>query len=152
MEARDHDAVVATLAPDVVLISPIFGVPFEGREQASELFAVILEIFDELSYKTEIAGDPHVLNFTARINGEEIEGIDLLRFNDAGEISEIRVFFRPLRGIAAFMDAAAPKLGRRLKGGGTATVLRVLGGPPSLMMRSVAGLGPRILGLRKRES
>lgn len=30
MEAWDHDAVVAALSPDVVLISPIFEKPFKG--------------------------------------------------------------------------------------------------------------------------
>jgi hypothetical protein len=40
-EARDHDAIVAALAPDVVLRSPIFEVPFTGIDEASDLFAVL---------------------------------------------------------------------------------------------------------------
>jgi hypothetical protein len=150
-EARDHEGVVDALAEDVVLWSPIFDVPFEGRERASDLFAVLLEVFEDLDYQAEIPGDPHIIWLKASINGTPIEIVDLLRFDEAGKVREITVLMRPFRGIAAFMDATAPKLGRRFKGGGTAAALRALGGPPSLMMRSVARIGPRMLGLRRRD-
>jgi SnoaL-like protein len=149
MEASDHDAVVACFAPEISLLSPIFDVPFEGRKRAADLFAVLIEILDDLEYTAEIPGDPHVLHARASVSGTPLEIIDLLRFDDQGKIREMTVLLRPFPGIAAFMDAMAPKLGRRLKGGGTAAALRVLGGPPSLMMRLVARLGPRLLGLRK---
>jgi hypothetical protein len=149
-EARDHAAVVDALAPDVVLRSPIFDVPFEGRERAAELFAVLLEVLEDLHYEAEIPGDPHVINLRTSVKGKPLEIVDLLRFDEAGKVREITVFMRPFPGIAAFMDATAPKLGRRYKGAGTAATLRLLGGPPSMMMRTVARIGPRLLGLRDK--
>jgi hypothetical protein len=151
-EARDHDAIVAALAPDVVLTSPIFEVPFTGIEEASDLFAVLLEVLWPITYLDEIPGDPHVLHFTAEINGTELEGVDFLRFDDQGRVKEITVLLRPFKGVAAFMSATGPKLGRRRGGAGRAAVLRVASAPLTFFMRRTAASGPALLGLKSRRS
>ena len=117
MEAGDHAALVASLSPDVVLISPIFEKPFTGIDEASDLFAVLLETLEDLEYTIDLEGDPHVLGFRATIEGVPIEGIDLLRFDDQGRVSEITVFFSPFRGIAKFLNVTGPKLARRTRRG-----------------------------------
>jgi hypothetical protein len=73
--------------------------------------------------------------------------VDLVRFDDAGKIKEVTVFMRPLRGIAAFADATGPLLA-----GNPAqrALLKVAAAPPSLMMRALAGLGPRMVGIGRR--
>jgi SnoaL-like domain len=146
-EARDHDAIVEALAPDVVLRSPIFEVPFTGVEEASDLFAVLLDALWPITYVDEIPGDPHVLHFTAEIKGEHLEGIDLLRFDNQGRAKEITVFFRPFPAVAAFLSVTGPKLGRRRGGAGRAAILRAAGAPVSALMRTAAATGPRLLGL-----
>ena len=148
-EARDHDGIVAALAPDVVLTSPIFEVPFTGIDEAGDLFAVLLDALWPITYVDEIPGDPHVLHFTAEIKGKTLEGIDLLRFDDQGRIKEITVFFRPFPAVAAFLSETGPKLARRRGGGGRAAVLSVAGAPVSALMRTTAATGPRLLGLRR---
>jgi hypothetical protein len=147
-EARDHAAVVEALAPDVVLRSPIFDVPFRGIDEASDLFAVLLVVLSPLTYLDEIPGDPHVLHFRGEINGEELEGIDLLRFDDQGRVREIVVFFRPFRGVAAFLKATGPKLGRRRGGAGRAAAMAAGAAPLAALMKATAGAGPRLLGLK----
>src|SRR2546421_6459571 len=129
MEAGDHSAVVATFAPDVVLRSPIFEVPFTGIDEASDLFAVLLEVLGPLTYVDEFPGDPHVLHFTGEIKGRRLEGIDLLRFDDEGRVREITVFFRPFPAVAGFLSAMGPKLGRRRGGAGRAATLAAAGAP-----------------------
>ncbi|MFL5908412.1 MAG: nuclear transport factor 2 family protein [Solirubrobacterales bacterium] len=151
IEARDLDALVAALASDVVLRSPIFDVPFEGIDEASDLFTVLLEVLWPLTYVDEIPGDPHVLHFTGEIKGTRLEGIDLLRFDDQGRVREITVFFRPFPGAAAFLSAMGPKLGRRRGGAGRAATLAAAGAPVSALMRATASLGPRLLGLSRGE-
>lgn len=148
-EARDHDGIVAALAPDVVLTSPIFEVPFTGIDEASDLFAVLLDTLRPITYLDEIPGDPHVLHFTAEIRGKTLEGIDLLRFDDQGRIKEITVFFRPFPAVAAFLSETGPKLARRRSGAGRAAILSVAGAPVSALMRTAAATGPRLLGLRR---
>jgi hypothetical protein len=151
-EARDHDGIVRALAPDVILRSPIFDVPFRGIEEASDLFAVLLEVLWPLTYLAEIPGDPHVLNFRGEIKGTPVEGIDLLRFDDQGRVKEITVFLRPFPGIAAFLGGMSPELGRRRGGGIRAAMMRVGGAPVRALMRATAALGPRLLGLGRSES
>jgi hypothetical protein len=146
-EARDHDAIVEALAPDIVLRSPIFEVPFTGIDEAGDLFAVLLEELWPLTYLDEIPGDPHILHFTGQIKGKTLEGVDLLRFDDDGRVREITVFFRPFPAVAAFLTAMGPKLGRRRGGGGRAAILRAAGAPVSALMRTTAATGPRLLGL-----
>ena len=149
-EARDHDAIVRALAPDVVLRSPIFDVPFTGIEEAGDLFAVLLEELWPLTYLNEIAGDPHILHFTGEIKGKRLEGIDLLRFDEQGKVSEITVFFRPFPAVAEFLSATGPKLGHRRGGPARAAVLSVAGAPVGFLMRRTATLGPILLRLKSR--
>jgi hypothetical protein len=150
MEARDHAGVVDALAEDVVLRSPIFDKPFLGIDEASDLFAVLLEVLTPLEYLDEIPGDPHVLHFRGEINGTELEGIDLLRFDESGRVKEITVLFRPFNGVAAFLSATGPKLGRRRGGAGRAAVLRVATAPLTFFMRRTAASGPGLLRLKSR--
>src|ERR1700704_2944611 len=119
-EARDHDATLEALAPDVVLRSPIFELPFTGIDEAGDLFAVLIEELWPLTYVDEIPGDPHVLHFTGEINGKELEGLDLLRFDEEGRVKEITVFFRPFPAVAAFLSKTGPKLARKRGGAGRA--------------------------------
>jgi hypothetical protein len=149
-EARDHDGLVAALAPDVVLRSPIFEVPFEGIDEVSDLFAVLLEVLWPVTYLDEIPGDPHILHFTGEIKGKTLEGIDLLRFDEQGRVKEQTVLFRPFPAIAAFLSATGPKLARRRVGGGRAAILRAAGVPLSFFMRRTAGSGPALLRMKSR--
>jgi SnoaL-like protein len=151
-EARDHDAIVAALAPDVVLRSPIFEVPFSGIDEAGDLFAVLLDVLWPITYVDEIPGDPHVLHFTGEIKGRQLEGVDLLRFDEDGKVREVTVFFRPFPGFAAFMSETGPKLARRRGGAGRAAALRIAGAPVGALMRATAATGPRLLGLSRSKS
>jgi SnoaL-like domain len=151
-EARDHAAVVEALSPDVVLWSPIFEVPFTGIDEASDLFAVLLEALWPLTYLDEIPGDPHVLHFTAEVRGKRLEGVDLLRFDEDGRVKDITVFLRPFPAVAAFLSDTGPKLADKRGGSGRAAFLKVAGAPVSALMRTTAATGPRMLGLRRSKS
>ena len=146
-EAHDHDALIKALAPDFVLNSPILAVPFSGIDEASDLFAVLLEELWPLTYLDEIPGDPHVLHFTGEIKGQTLEGIDLLRFDDEGRVNEMTVFFRPLAAVAAFLGATGSKLGRRMVGPGRGAIIAAAGAPANAMMRTSAAAAPKLLRL-----
>jgi hypothetical protein len=150
-EARDHDAAVAALAPDVVLNSPIFDVPFRGIEEVSDLFAVVLEVFGPITYTVEVAaGDRHLLVFRTSIGKTELESVDVLRFDDRGRVNEITVFFRPFRGVAAFLRATGPKLGRRRGGAVRAAAMAAGAAPLAALMRATAATGPGLLKIDRR--
>ncbi|MDX6617361.1 MAG: hypothetical protein QOD60_2452 [Solirubrobacterales bacterium] len=147
LDARDPEMARAALAEDVILRSPIFSVEFDGVDEATDVIAAVYEAIGEIEYLYDAPGDPHVFIWRSDVDGEPVEGTDLVRYDEAGKITEITVFFRPLRGIAAFLDKTGPILAKRR---GKSTLLpRLLAPPPSAMMRSVAGLGPRMMGLRR---
>jgi SnoaL-like domain len=150
-EERDHAALVEALADDVVVRSPIFDLPFTGIDEASDLFASVLEVLPPINYLAEIPGDPHVLYFRAEIDGTEVEGCDLLRFDERGKVKEMTIFLRPFPGIAAFLKGTAPTLGRKRGGAGRAFILKVAGAPVNFLMRRTAASGPSLLRLRSRK-
>jgi hypothetical protein len=142
--ARDIDMLERSLADDVVLRSPIFSVPFEGKAESVRLFAALYEVLGEMTY---LLDEPGVFVWRTDVGGEPLEGVDLVTYDEDGLVKEVTVFMRPLRGIAAFADATGPKLA---ESPGKRVLLRVAAAPPSLMMKALAGLGPRMVGIGKR--
>jgi hypothetical protein len=112
VESADHSAMVAALAPDVVFNSPVKHRPFEGREAVAVLFGALLETFEDFRYTDELTADGiAALVFRARVGDRELEGIDILRFDDKGLISEFTVMVRPLTGAIALAEAVGERLG-----------------------------------------
>jgi hypothetical protein len=112
VERGDHAAMVAALAPDVVFNSPVKHRPFEGQEAVAVLFGALLETFEDFRYTDELSADgASALVFRARIGDREVEGIDILRFDDEGLISEFTVMIRPLSAAIALAEAVGEKLG-----------------------------------------
>jgi hypothetical protein len=49
--------------------------------------------------KTVMEGDTAVLEFETTVDGKYVNGVDIIRCNDAGRIIEFRVMIRPLQAI-----------------------------------------------------
>jgi hypothetical protein len=145
MDARDPTMIEAALAADVVIRSPIFSAPLEGRELATEVFSVVYEVLGDVAYPLEVPGEPHLFAWRSDIGGEPVEGIDMFRRNDAGEVSEVTIYMRPLSGVAAFLQAAGRALAAR-RGGGRALAIRSASFPVAPLMKLTAKVGPRLLG------
>jgi limonene-1,2-epoxide hydrolase len=107
LEARDLDAAVALLAPDVVFRSPIVHKPYHGPEAVRALLEGVLAVFEDFRYERAIGAPDaadHALVFAARIGDRELQGCDFLHVNDAGEIDEFVVMVRPLTGAHALAE------------------------------------------------
>ena len=113
VEARDREEMVAALAPDVVFNSPVKHQPFEGREAVAALFGALFETFEDFRYTDEFeqADGAKALVFRARVGDRELEGIDILRFDDEGLIADFTVMVRPLTGAIALAEGVGEKLG-----------------------------------------
>jgi hypothetical protein len=108
VEARDLDALVALLAPDVVFRSPIVHKPYQGPEAVRALLEGVLAIFEDFRYERQIGApgaSDHALVFRTRIGDREIEGCDFLHVNSDGQIDEFVVMVRPLSGAHALAEA-----------------------------------------------
>jgi hypothetical protein len=49
--------------------------------------------------KSVLAGDTAVLEFETTVEGKYVNGVDIIRCNDAGRIVEFRVMIRPLQAV-----------------------------------------------------
>ena len=113
VESGDRAGMVAALAPDVVFNSPVKHLPFEGREAVKVLFVALLDTFEDFHYTDEFdaADGSRALIFRARVGDRELEGIDILRFDDDGLVADFTVMVRPLTGAMALAEAVGRKLG-----------------------------------------
>ena len=146
MQARDVAAVVDAFAPDAVLRSPLTArLTFTGHEQIGALAQVLVEVLDDLRYTDEACdGATGFLAWCARIGGQEIEGVDLLRFGPDGKIREFTAFFRPLPAAALALRLIAAGLVRR-KSPARATVVSSLTRPLAAMTRAGDPIGVRLV-------
>jgi hypothetical protein len=114
VEARDLNAVIATLAPDVVFRSPVVFKPYEGRELVSHMLSLAIEVFDDFEYVDELHGDDTVgLVFKARVGDKQIDGWDRLRLDSDGRVKELIVMVRPMSATIALAEAMGAKLEQR---------------------------------------
>ena len=101
------------LDDDVVFYSPIVHTPQRGKEITKlylQAAAATLpgdepnESGDSASrgfrYTKQVAaGDTAVLEFETSVHGKYVNGVDIIRCNDAGRIVEFRVMIRPLQAV-----------------------------------------------------
>ena len=110
VESWDIEAITQLLAPDVVFHSPVTFHPFLGRETVTKLLGLVAQTFENFRYTDELDTDgAHALIFRASIEGKELEGIDLLRFDEEGLIADFTVMLRPLSGLIPFAQAMGAK-------------------------------------------
>ena len=113
VDARDHAALLALFRADAILHSPVSFKPFEGRDAISQLLRILMEVFDEFRYTDELssAGGCTVgLVFRARMGTREVEGLDLLRFDEQGKVRELTVMVRPRSALEALFAAVGSRL------------------------------------------
>lgn len=112
VEARDLDRLLSAFAEGATLNSPITFQPFEGRAAIRQLLEIILQVFEDFRYTDELdsASDVKALIFRARIGTREIEGLDLIRFDEAGTIRDLTVMVRPRSAVEALREAVAARL------------------------------------------
>jgi hypothetical protein len=118
VEAKDLDSVADLLAEEIVFHSPVTFHPFLGRETVTRLLAEVVQVFEDFRFTDELPTDgAHALIFRATVAGKEIEGIDLLRFDDDGLIADFTVMLRPLSAFMLFAQA----MGERAQAAGLQT-------------------------------
>ncbi len=112
VETRRLDDLVGAFAEDAVLHSPVQFKPFEGRAAITQLLQILVEVFQDFRYTDQLESDEGALGlvFRARIGSREVEGLDLLRFNDTGLVREVTVMVRPLSAVEALLAAVGPRL------------------------------------------
>jgi len=99
---RDPAGLSALLADDVVFRSPIVHTPQEGKARTSMYLTGAMHVLgnEHFTYVREVVDAPNaVLEFTTRIDGIDINGVDIIEFNEAGQIVDFKVMLRPMKAI-----------------------------------------------------
>jgi hypothetical protein len=117
VEAKDFDAALALFADDATLDSPVAFKPFVGIEQVSVVLRAVSETFEDFRYTDEFeaADGSHALIFEARVGEKTVQGLDLLRTGDSGQVTNLTVMVRPMSGLHALAEAMAAKVGHLAK-------------------------------------
>jgi ketosteroid isomerase-like protein len=116
VEARDLAAVTDAFAPDAVIRGPNSNSGLvRGREEIGAMYAVLFEVFEDLTFTDELySGDgTAVVTARTRVDGVELEIADHMRLDDQGRIERLTVFFRPLPALAVAVRAIGVALARR---------------------------------------
>ena len=112
VEARDLEGMMATFAEDAVLHSPVTFKPFEGRAAIRQLLAILFEVFRDFQYTDELEAEDgtRALVFKARVGDRDLQGLDLIRFDDSGLIRDLTVMVRPRSALEALLAEVGPRL------------------------------------------
>jgi hypothetical protein len=111
VERWDLKAISELLAEDVVFHSPVTFHPYVGRENVTALLGFVADTFSNFRYTDELRVDgAEALVFRASVGDRELEGIDLLRFDEDGLIGDFTVFVRPLSALVPFAQAMGEKV------------------------------------------
>jgi hypothetical protein len=109
VEAEDPDALTDALAEDVVFRSPAVFKPYEGKPVVAAILTQgAMHVFEDFRYVEHLEdSDTAALIFTARVGDRQVDGLDLLRFDAEGKVSELMVMVRPMSGLNALAEAMA---------------------------------------------
>lgn len=115
VEAGDADALVASLAEDVVFQSPVVFAPYRGRAAVGGLLRCAMRVFEDFQYTAELHGAPQTaLAFTARVGDKQIEGIDLGTVGPDGKVTHLTVYVRPMSAAMALAKAMQAEIARQM--------------------------------------
>ena len=101
-QARDPKRLDALLADDAVFWSPVVHSPQAGKALAFQYLSAAFQVFfnDSFRYVREVSDEEGaVLEFQVEIDGIAVNGVDMVRWNAAGKITEFKVMLRPLKAV-----------------------------------------------------
>lgn len=111
----DVSALDTLLADDVVFFSPVVFRPQHGKAiTKSYLSAAVVVLGNETFRFTEewIGANSGVVEFTATVDGVEINGADFIAWDEGNRIVSFKVMARPLKGIDKLREKMAAELER----------------------------------------
>jgi len=90
------------LAEDAVFLSPVVHTPQVGKAITRTYLAAAFHVFfnPSFQYVRELTGDRDaVLEFELELEGIKVNGVDMIKWNDEGKITEFKVMLRPLKAV-----------------------------------------------------
>jgi hypothetical protein len=113
---RDVVALPALIAEDVTMGAPPYWKKLGGRELVCHLLGIIIETIEDFTYHREWSeGAELALEFTGHVGDLDVQGIDLITLNEAGQVQNLDVLMRPVNSVIALRERVAPRMAEYLK-------------------------------------
>lgn len=113
LKQRDVPGLDDLLAADAVFYSPVVHKPQFGKAITKIYLAAAFQVFgnDSFRYVRELKTDRDaILEFELEIDGISINGVDMIKWNESGEITEFKVMLRPLKAVNLIHEKMAAML------------------------------------------
>jgi hypothetical protein len=112
----NQDLLAPLLAEHIVFRSPFVQSPIPGRTATLLVLTTVVQIFENFRYHREFLAGSHdaALEFSANIGKWQLKGIDLVKFNESGEIIEFEVMIRPIKALQALGEEMGNRIGPEL--------------------------------------
>lgn len=124
-EAGDVDAIMATMAPDVEVISPLSGrMVFRGTDDVRILFSAVYGTLSGLRWTRTVTDGPHCVTVgKAKVGPLRMTDAMVFELAPDGRIRSVSPHLRPWLAVTLFALLLGPKVGRH----------------PSVIRRALAG-------------
>ncbi|HWE32187.1 MAG TPA: nuclear transport factor 2 family protein [Solirubrobacteraceae bacterium] len=144
-EAGDVEALIATLAPDVVFHSPITDrAAFHGHDEMRELVEAVFETISDIHFFADVGeGRTRALFFRGRVGRQPVEESVRIELDQNNLIVDLTASFRPLPALTAIAATLVPKVIARRRGRLAGAIVKFAMTPIMLLTR----LGDRAVPL-----
>jgi SnoaL-like domain len=120
VSARNPAGLHQVLAEDVVFHSPVVHTPQRGKAITTAYLTGALEVFGTPSFRyvrEVVNAQDAILEFETEIAGVTVNGVDMIRWNEQGQIIEFKVMVRPLKAMQAVHEQMGQFLAKLAPGG-----------------------------------
>jgi hypothetical protein len=113
MAAKDLSDLPSIVAEKAIFRSPVAYPPYPTRDVVCLVLRTAASVFEDFVYHREFVAGPNdvVLEFSARVGDKKLKGVDIIRFDEAGQIVEFEVMVRPANGLMALGEAMGARIG-----------------------------------------
>ena len=123
VRSRDMRQLGTLLHDDVVFHSPVVHTPQRGKAITTAYLTGALHVLNNASFRYErevVGSNDAVLEFFTEVDGIVINGVDLIRWDEGGQIVDFKVMVRPLKAMNMLHQKMAEMLERLKAGSGPA--------------------------------
>ena len=116
VRSQDPSGLNTLIADDAVFYSPVVHTPQRGKKMTVMYLSAAFQVFFNAGFRyvREIVGESDaMLEFETEVDGVLVNGIDLIKWNSAGQIVEFKVMVRPLKAMNIIHQRMADMLQAR---------------------------------------
>jgi hypothetical protein len=100
LASKDVNRYSEWFADDMKLYTPVREEPSVGKQTACQILSMVFSLFGNFHYPDVFTGQrTHALIFRAEVKDIPLEGVDYVRTDENGRVTEFSVTMRPLKAI-----------------------------------------------------